>query len=265
MRSYRNLISSLPSKTVVFAFGRFNPPTTGHQLLVNAVIKYAKQYSADHIIYASHSQDPKKNPLAQDRKLHYLKLMFPDVIFKGSGHNERTLIEVTKSLNSRYNKIILVGGSDRVREFKTLLDRYNGKEFNFSDIKVLSAGKRDPDSDTTSGMSASKMRNFALEGNFKQFRKGVPRIMRDIDARRMMNDVRQGMNLPPLKEEVNIPTNELREQYVKGKIYNIGESVTDINSLQLLEIVKRGANHLLCKDEKGDLVTKWLHEVSYKS
>lgn len=253
-------MESLPAKTVVFAFGRFNPPTTGHQLLVQFVKKLSQRNRADHVIYASRSHDPKKNPLTVDRKVHYLNLMFPNTNFVGANDDVRTFIEAAKELNKRYKNLIMVAGSDRVPEYTSLLTRYNGTEFHFDSVKVVSAGERDPDADDTSGMSASKMRGFASKGDFDSFRKGVPTSMRDIDARRLMNDVRQGMGLEPIKEQVNIPITTLREKYFRGEIYQVGDIVESVTGEQY-EIVKRGTNHLLCKDAEGKLTSRWLHEV----
>lgn len=260
MKSYRSLVESLPSKTIVFAFGRFNPPTTGHQLLVQFVKKLAKQNRADHVIYASRSQDPKKNPLSVEAKIKYLNLMFPDTHFVGANDEQRTFIEVAKYLNTRYKNLIMVAGSDRVPEYQRILAKYNGDLFNFDSVKVVSAGERDPDADDTSGMSASKMRAFASKGDFDSFKQGLPTTMREIDARRLMNDVRQGMGLEVIKEQVKFIVDSLREDYFQGKIFNLGDIVESING-EKFTIVKRGTNHLLCKDENGVLVSKWLHEV----
>lgn len=259
MKKYRQLVESLPSKTVVFAFGRFNPPTTGHQLLVQFVKKLAQQNKADHAIYASRSQDTKKNPLSVERKLHYLNLMFPGINFKGANDQERTFIEAAKSLNKRYKNIIMVAGSDRVPEYTRILEKYNGTEFNFNSIKVVSAGERDPDADDTSGMSASKMRTFAQKGDLQQFKKGLPATVREIDAKRLMNDVREGLGLEIIKEQIKLPVDTLRESYFKGEIYNVGELVEAAG--KQYEIIKRGTNYLLVKDDAGKVESKWIHEV----
>lgn len=259
MKKYRQLIESLPSKTVVFAFGRFNPPTTGHQLLVQFVKKLAQQSRAEHVIYASRSQDTKKNPLSVDRKMHYLKLMFPNTNFKGANDQERTFIEAAKALNKRYKHLIMVAGSDRVVEYRNLLEKYNGVDFHFDSVKVVSAGERDPDADDSTGMSASKMRAFAQKGDFQQFKKGLPTTVREIDAKRLMNDVREGLGLDTIKEQIKLPVNDLRESYFKGEIYNVGELVESAG--KQYEIVKRGTNYLLVKDDAGKVESKWIHEV----
>lgn len=260
MKSYRQLVESLPSRTIVFAFGRFNPPTTGHQLLVNFVKKLAKTHNADHVIYASRTQDSKKNPLSVDRKLHYLKLMFPNTNFMGASDEQRSFLEVAKFLNKRYKNLIMVAGSDRVPEYTRILNKYNGKDFSFDSIKVVSAGERDPDADDASGMSASKLRALASKGDFDQFKKGLPTTLREIDARRLMNDVREGLGLEAIKEQIKFDTDTIREQYFRGEIYNVGDIVESYSG-EHFEIVKRGTNHLLVKSTDGSISSKWIQEV----
>lgn len=259
MKSYRHLVESLPSKTVVFAFGRFNPPTTGHQLLIQFVKKLALQNRADHVIYASRTQDAKKNPLNVERKLHYLNLMFPRTNFKGATDQERTFVEAVKALNVRYKSLIMVAGSDRVALYEQILNKYNGTEFHYDSIKVVSAGERDPDADDASGMSASKMRAMAAKGDLVQFKRGLPANVREIDAKRLMNDVRKGMNLDIIKEHIKLPADPLREKYFNGEIYNVGEIVESAGLHY--EIIKRGTNYLLVRGSDGKVESKWIHEV----
>lgn len=260
MKKYSQFLKELPSKTVVFAFGRFNPPTTGHELLVKAVKKLAASNKAEHAIYASKTQDAKKNPLTVEKKVHYLNLMFPNTHFVAATPQERTFIEAVKSLNKTYKKLIMVAGSDRVPEYEKILAKYNGKEFNYDTIQVISAGERDPDADDATGMSASKMRSVAAKGDYAQFKQGLPSTMREIDGRRLMNDVRTGMGLETIKEQINLVKDNLREQYFRGEIFNIGDIVE--SNGQTYEIVKRGSNHLLLKEDSGKLVSKWLQDVS---
>jgi len=260
MKRYKQLIKELPAKSVVMAFGRFNPPTTGHELLVKAVKKLAKQRSADHVIYASRSQDAKKNPLSVDKKVKYLNLMFKGTHFAAANDHVRTFIEAAKELNKKYKNIIMVAGSDRVPEFKRLLNQYNGKEFNFDTIDVISAGERDPDADDATGMSASKMRALAVKGNYAEFKKGLPSAVREIDGRRLMNDIREGMGLEPIKEQVVLVKDELREQYFRGEIFNEGDIVE--SNGERFTIIKRGSNHLLLKEHSNNqLTSKWIHDV----
>jgi phosphopantetheine adenylyltransferase len=260
MKHFKNLMESLPAKTVVFAFGRFNPPTTGHELLVKFVKKLAKSSSADHVIYASGTQDKKKNPLPVDKKVHYLNLMFPGTNFVAAGGTERTFIEAAKHLNKKYRNLIMVAGSDRVQDYERLLNKQNGIDFNFDSIKVMSAGERDADSDDASGMSASKMRAAASKGDYPTFKKGLPSTLRDIDGKRLMNDVRQGLGLEHIKENIKFQPNALREAYLAKQIFNIGDVVESAGAQ--FEIVDRGSNYLTVVDGEGQTHRKWLHECA---
>jgi len=259
MKNYRQLVKELPSKKVVFAFGRFQPPTTGHELLVNAVKKLAGS-TADHVIYASKTEDKKSNPLPVARKVYFLKRMFPKTNFVAASAEVRTPIEAAKELNKKYKNIVLVAGSDRVASFQKLLNDYNGKEYNFDTIEVVSAGERDPDSDTASGMSGTKMREAAVAGDFNKFKKGLPHTLTELDGRRLMNDIRKGMGHPIIKEQFIVKKDDLREKYFNGEIFNVGD-IVESSDIQY-EIVKRGSNHLLLKQEDGSLVSKWIQDVT---
>ena len=188
-------------KTVVFTFGRFNPPTTGHIKLVEKIVKTAREYSADYRIYLSRSQDSKKNPLNLRDKIKYLKLSAPRY---ESGVRSEEIISVFDILvqlhEAGYEKVVMVVGSDRVSEFKILINKYNGRSarhgsYEFKEIEVVSAGDRDPDADDVSGMSASKLRELASENNFEQFKVGISDNLSDSNAKKLFNDVRSGMQI----------------------------------------------------------------------
>ena len=177
--------------SVVVSFGRFNPITVGHEKLANKVVSEAVRRKADAAIYMSHSQDPKKNPLSYEQKVSLGKKAFGGVVKKS---NARTLIEVAKELSGKYENLIVVVGQDRVREFETLMNKYNGKEYNFNSIEIVSAGERDPDADDITGMSASKMRSLAAEGNMEAFKQGLPQKLKS-SAKKVYDMVRDGMNI----------------------------------------------------------------------
>ncbi len=192
--------------TAVFAFGRFNPPTIGHEKLVNAVIAVNQREGGTALIYGSHSQDNRKNPLSHSEKFKYLKKMFPrQRKILQSSSKARTVLEIAVELSGKHNKLILIAGSDRVTEFKSLLNSYNGKKskhglYEFEEIDVISAGERDPDADGATGMSASKMRSAATKGDFESFIMGASDELTIKDKRNMMNDVRKGLKLDTLRE-----------------------------------------------------------------
>ena len=260
MKNFRQLLKELPSKKVVFTFGRFQPPTIGHGLLISTATHIAEKQEADCFIYVSRTQNKKENPLPVDRKIYFLKRMFPKVNFVAAGEDTRTPIEVAKHLNKKYKNLILVVGSDRVEGFSKLLNSYNGKEYHFDTIEVLSAGERDPDSDSVSGMSGTKMRLAAKDNDFESFKKGLPNNFTSVDAKRMMGELRSGMGLEVIKEEIVLARDSIRERYFRKEIFNVGDKVS-CESVEY-EIVKRGSNHLLLKEQSGALVSKWIQDVS---
>lgn len=259
MKKLRQVLKELPSRKVVFAFGRFQPPTTGHELLVNIVKKVASTQKADHVIFASRKHDKKSNPLPVDRKVYYLKRMFPNTNFVAASDDARTVIEAAKMLSGKYKNLVMIAGSDRVPEYKKILEKYNGDVFHFDTVEVVSAGERDADADTASGMSGTKMRAAAGDGDYKKFKTGLPKALTDLDGRRLMNEIRQGMGMEVVKEQIKFETNDIREKYYSGKIFNIGEKVTD--GKNIFEIIDRGSNYITVVNESGVTSKKWLDSV----
>ena len=185
-----------PKNPVVFSFGRMNPPTTGHKVLVDKVREVASENKAKHKIVLSASQDPDKNPLSPDEKLKHAKRMFPEANIEVADESAPSVIHQVKKLEEAgHDHLVMVVGSDRVEEMKKLLDGYNGKEFNFKKIDVVSAGQRDPDADDEdpTSMSASRQRASAINGKRKEFAKGVPTTMHPEHAEELYNDVRRRM------------------------------------------------------------------------
>lgn len=185
---------------VVMAFGRMNPPTTGHEKLVDKVQQLAKDYNASHRIVVSHSVDAKKNPLDSQTKLKHVKRFFPGMNIIASSKEHPTFLQHAAELHKAgHDHLIMVAGSDRVNEYEQKLNQYNGegpgKLFNFKKIEVKSAGQRDPDAEGTEGMSASKMREHAKNNDFQSFKQGVPAHVPEKHARDLFKDVRKGMGL----------------------------------------------------------------------
>jgi len=178
--------------TAVISFGRMNPITVGHEKLANAVIRTGVKNNATPLIFLSHSQDAKKNPLSYEKKIKFAKTAFGTKLIQKS--KARTIIDVAKELQGKFENLIVVAGSDRVEEFNTLLNKYNGKDYTYKSIKVVSAGERDPDADDVSGMSASKMRALAKDGDMESFKKGLPAKLRS-QGKAVFNSVRTGMNV----------------------------------------------------------------------
>lgn len=188
-------------KHIVTTFGRVNPPTIGHEKLFNHVKSLADSEGADHDIRVSHSHDKKKNPLSQDQKLHHLRKMFPEHHFSGSSKESPSFLTHLKELHNKgYSHVTFVAGSDRVPEYQKLVDKYNkpekeGGEFHFKRIKVVSAGHRDPDAEGAEGMSASKMREHAQQGNYHSFKAGLPKHVTHEHAQQLYKHVRDGMGI----------------------------------------------------------------------
>ena len=204
-KSYEQFIKEARGSTAVFTFGRFNPPTIGHEKLLNVVASTASKVRGDQYVFSSHSQDAKKNPLTNDQKVVFMKMMFPKHRRSIMKTDVRTAFEAVSELHDmkKYSKIVMVVGSDRVKEFNTVLNKYNDVEgkhgyYRFDDIDVISAGERDPDSDGVSGMSASKMRAAVAEGDYDSFKMGVPPTVSEKDCHTLYKAVSKGMRI---KEE----------------------------------------------------------------
>jgi nicotinic acid mononucleotide adenylyltransferase len=198
-------------KTIVITFGRMNPPTVGHQKLVQKVQTVARANRADSRIYLSHTQNNKKDPLTYEQKISLAREAFGNIVVKSDA---KTIIEVSKELQKGgYTDLILVVGSDRIAEFERLLNKYNGKEYNFNSIKVVSAGERDPDAEGVEGMSASKLRKLALAGDYEAFASGLPKNVNDKRKRQTYETIRD-----VIKEELDLLPEELQEAVYSGNI-----------------------------------------------
>ena len=252
--------------TLTVAFGRFNPPTTGHEKLLNQVAKSSDD--DDYIIVPSRSQDAKKNPLDADSKVGVMRQMFPKHSEKiVNDPANRTIFDVLKKAhNDGYSGVRVVGGADRQKEFDKLVNTYNGKLYKFDKVEVVSAGDRDPDADDVTGMSASKQRKAAAEGDLKSFMKGIPSSMEKKAAEDLYKSIRKAMNI---KEGWNLweiapkfDWEGLRENYIGERIYQIGQLVENLNTGLVGRIIRRGANHLICVTENNFMFKSWIKDVS---
>ena len=254
------------SREATFTFGRYNPPTIGHEVLFNKVKDIAR--GGKYRIYASQSVDPKKNPLEYKSKVKLLRKMFPK--------HARNIIEDTKVRNvfdvlvqmydEGFHKVQLVVGSDRIKEFEILLNKYNGVKgrhgFYKFKLNVVSAGERDPDSDGAEGMSASKMRMAAQQNDLKLFSSGLPSNFKRTED--LFNAVRKGMGLTESKsfrKHVELPpVSETREEYVEGSLFKVGDLVRIKENNEEGKIVYCGSNYLMV--ESNDVRKRvWLDAV----
>jgi len=255
---------------VYFVFGRFNPPTSGHEKLFDKLKKTAG--SNTYRIYGSKSQDPKKNPLSFKDKVKFLRKMFPKHARSVMADADvRTALDICVKLYSQgFTSVTMVAGSDRLKEFDTLLNKYNGVDsrhgfYNFEKgIKVVSAGERDPDAEGVSGMSASKLRAYASDNDLENFTKGMPQGYKDSKA--LFNTIRKGMGLKEThmhRKHVELePVSEQREKFVKGNLFKQGDEVVLKETNQVGVIQRCGTNFLVV--EFGDWKKRvWLDDVEH--
>jgi len=253
-------------ETITLVFGRFNPPTIGHEKLLDGAAQVA---GGDEMrIYPSRSVDPKKNPLDTDQKTELMRKMFPD--HSDSIINDqsiKTIFDALKVANSDgFSNVKIVVGSDRVSEFDNLAQKYNGDLYDFEEIETISAGQRDEDNEGVAGMSASKMRKAATENDFEAFRKGVPDILDDNATKQMMNTVRKAMKVQTESWSLweiapKFDWKNLRENYVTGKIFKINQLVENLNTGFVGKIVRRGTNYLICVTEDNIMFKSWISDL----
>ena len=247
-------------KRMIFAFGRFNPPTTGHAKLMREVILQARKYNANHVVYASASQDSRKNPLDVNTKVAFMKKMFPRNNIKAAGGTQRTFMEILKFFDRMYGEVYMIAGSDRISEFQKLADKYNGKDYNYKSIKVVSSGERDPDAEGITGMSASKMRDMAKNDDYRSFKTGVVGLS-DSDTKKLFAAVRKGMEIREgyVSNFTDFVNNDLREEYHQEKIFNVGDMVEHTDGSKGM-VVRRGSNYISYEND-GLIKKAWLYDL----
>tara|TARA_B100001094_G_scaffold331129_1_gene398468 strand:- start:4490 stop:5767 length:1278 start_codon:yes stop_codon:yes gene_type:complete len=254
--------------TLTIAFGRFNPPHIGHQQLMDTAKAAADQEHGDYIIVPSRSNDPKKNPLDADTKVAFMRGMFQQHAGRIQNDvNTRTIFDVLKKAHvDGYENVRIVGGADRVSEFSKLANNYNGTLYQFNNVEVVSAGDRDPDAEGIEGLSASRLRLAAAENDYRTFKMAMPDNMRPKEVKDLYNTLRMSMGI---NEEWGIwemapkfDQQTLRENYISKSIFRIGEWVENMNTGLVGEIVRRGANHLICVTEDKIMFKSWIRDVN---
>lgn len=258
--------------SIAITFGRFNPPTIGHEALIKRVAREGK--NGAYRIYPSQTQDPQKNPLSPQEKVRYMKIAYPDYADAiVSDANYRTIFDVLKNINEEgFTEVKIVVGGDRVSEFNSLSQKYNGVLYDFENILVVSAGERDPDADGVEGMSASKMRKAAAEDDFKTFEKGIPSAMGPKDKLRLYKALRSAMQVESFEDFADasyrlfeiapkLDPQGLRETYLNKQIFNTGTFVENINTGVIGKIVSRGSNYVIYIDEHDNIYRNWLKDL----
>ena len=256
--------------TLTTAFGRFNPPTAGHEKLLQAARKASAGGALK--IYPSRTQDPKKNPLDPDMKISYMKKMFPD--FEEEIINDSEMVSIFDVLSTAfedgYKNVNIIVGADRQAEFENLATKYNGELYDFDNIRVISAGVRDADAAGVEGMSASKLRKAVADDDFRAFKMGMPKSVKDADSQAIFDAVRTGMKVKKKKaKEVKelwriapkLDQRGLREQYVNENIFRIGDIVESLSTGLVGRIIRRGTNHLICLTTEENMFKSWIRDV----
>ena len=262
-------INEARRKTIAFTFGRFNPPTVGHEKLIK---KVASVRADTFKVFISRSEDAKKNPLSPRNKLDHMKKMFPRYARNIEINTTNMILDIATKLHKQgFTEIFMVVGSDRVREFETILNKYNNVRsrhgyYNFENINVLSAGERDPDAEGVSGMSASKMRAAAEKGDLQSFKRGLPSGYGG--AEKLFKDVRTGMKLAasytyvgnyrPIKSLQEFEQNQIRDLYIREMIFNIGDKDNYIKEDIDGKVIRRGTNYVVLEDNNNNLHKAWI-------
>lgn len=263
MKSFKEYKNDRAGNKVLYAtFGRYNPPHLGHLKVFNRLKSLADSDNADYLIYSSQSQDNKKNPLDYDTKIKFLRKMFPEFArhFVSNKSIKNALQIATAAHDEGYNRFVFVVGGDRIADFKKLLSDYNGKAgahglYNFKTIEVKSAGERDPDSEGVDGMSSSKLKAAAVEGDIDKFMLGMPRGFKEATA--LYNAVRSGLGV---KESSYQAVDDVREAYISGNIFNVGDHI--IAKSQSYVIVERHSNFVSAKSPSGEIKKFFLNQIS---
>ena len=257
--------------SVSITFGRFNPPTIGHETLIKRVAREAK--GGEYRIYPSQSQDPKKNPLGFQEKVKYMKMAYPDHADAIQQGDARTIFDVLTSLNDEgYSEVKIIVGGDRVAEFNSLAQKYNGKLYEFENILIVSAGDRDPDADGVEGMSASKMRKAAAEDDFRTFEKGIPSGLSQKDKLRLYKSLRSAMQVESIGDFADASFNlheiapkldpqGMREAYFEQQLFEVGTFVENVNTGVIGKVVSRGSNYIIYIDEHETVFRSWLKDL----
>jgi len=255
MIKYKALLESIPNVSLVMGLSDFNPPAIGHELLIRKIKKIAEYQNSDYKVFVSTTYDRTNNPLGIDKKLHYLNLMFPNTNFVANDHDN--LLSLLRYLNNQYKNITLIVGDDNVEDVTNAVNKHNHAVFYYNTVKIVPLGIDNPDFDDAP-QSPIQMRVAAYSGDFEKFHAGLPSFFRYIDAKRLMNDIRDGMGLSEIRDKIELNHDHVRESYFNGKIFNVGNVVESAG--KWFEITGKGTNYLHVVDGLGNKSRKWLQE-----
>jgi len=268
INSFKNFLVE-EEKTLYFVWGRMNPPTAGHEKLLDFL--KAKAGNNPFRIYLTQSEDNKKNPIPFVQKVKFARKGFPQYARQIMLDKKlKTIFDaMTSFYDEGFNRVVIVAGGDRIRDYDITLNKYNGKKgrhgfYNFEKITVLNAGDRDPDSKGVDGVSGTKLRGYVSSGDFTKFAQNMPKKLSNADAKAVYNAVRKGLGL---KEEKNFKNHiqldsvsEEREMYVAGDLFNIGDEVIIKENDTIGTIIHLGTNYLIV-ESNGQKHRKWLKDV----
>ena len=252
--------------SLTFGFGRFNPPTTGHEKLMDTISKTAGE-GGQYRVYPSRSQDAKKNPLDPREKIDYMRKMFPkhaNAIV--DDENTRSIFDVLKGAHAKgYKTVNVVVGSDRVKEFENLANKYNGQLYDFDKINIVSAGERDATAKGVEGMSASKLRKAAMDDDYETFSSGISKNIDDKSTKKLYNTIQKAMR--KVKSEAwqfapKLAFDGLRESYIAKQIFRIGDMVENLNHGLIGKIIRSGANYVIAVTEDNIMFKSWLKDLN---
>ena len=252
--------------SLTFGFGRFNPPTTGHEKLLDTISKTAGE-GGQYRVYPARSQDAKKNPLDPREKIDYMRKMFPkhaNAIV--DDENTRTIFDVLKGAHAKgFKTVNVVVGSDRVKEFENLANKYNGQLYDFDKINIVSAGERDATAKGVEGMSASKLRKAAMDDDYETFSSGISKNIDDKSTKKLYNTIQKAMR--KVKSEAwqfapKLAFDGLRESYIAKQIFRIGDMVENLNHGLIGKIIRSGANYVIAVTEDNIMFKSWLKDLN---
>ena len=268
INSFKNYLVE-EEKTLYVVWGRMNPPTAGHEKLLDFL--KSKAGNNPFRIYLTQSEDQKKNPIPFVQKVKFARKGFPQYARQIMMDKKlKTIFDaMTSFYNEGFKRVVIVAGSDRVREYEVTLNKYNGQKarhgfYNFERITVLNAGKRDPESKGVEGVSGTKLRGYAEAGDFTKFAQYMPKKLSNAEAKQVYNAVRKGIGLKEQKEFKNHiqleSVSQLRESYVDGKLFDVGDIVVVKESGEVATVKHLGSNYVIV-EKSGNQYRKWLDAV----
>ncbi len=268
INSFKNYLVE-EEKTLYFVWGRMNPPTAGHEKLLDFL--KAKAGNNPFRIYLTQSEDNNKNPIPFTQKVKFARKGFPQYARQiMMDRNLKTIFDaMTLFYNEGFKRVVIVAGEDRITEYEILLNKYNGKTgkhgfYNFERISVLSAGKRDPESKGVEGVSGTKLREYVKSGDFTKFAQYMPKRLSNTEAKAVFNAVRKGLGLKEQKEfrsHIQLDAlSETREAYVSGDLFKVGDKVIIKDTEVVAEVTVLGTNYVIV-ESNGVQSRKWLDAV----